>query len=508
MSIRNGISDAARWLAMELGLRTMKNAGKDVYIIILMRYVRLFAYGSVALILAVYFQELGFSDEQIGLFMTLTLLGDVFISLLLTLVADSIGRRTILLFGAVAMAASGAIFATTSNYVALLMAAIIGVISPSGNEIGPFRAVEESTLAHLVPEAQRSDVYTWYVVLAVLGTSTGLAVGGQAVDHLQAKAGWSDLDAYRTIFWIYTGVGCVKAILALLLSRHCEHANHKSHQSAARDETEPLLNASTTNGASSPQSTPPAKVPKKLWVSFSSISKPSRGVLLKLCSLFFFDSLGSGMVPFSLINYYMDGKFGLPKGKLGGIMSATWFVSTLGNVFASSLARRLGLIQAMVVTHLPSSIFLALLPMPSGLPLTICLLVGRSVLNSMDQAPRSAFLSLIVLPEERTAVMGIVNILKTLAQSSGPTLTGILAGHDRFWVAFVVAGSLKAAYDLMLLAFFGGRVHPRKDDAGEGRHDVDSDISNHVTPASAGLVQASSDTEPDVSSEDLVPVIR
>jgi hypothetical protein len=101
---------------------------------------------------------------------------------------------------------------------------------------------------------------------------------------------------------------------------------------------------------------------------------------------------------------------------------------------------------------------------PSNLAPTICLLVGRSVLNSMDQAPRSAFLSLIVLPEERTAVMGVVNILKTLAQSSGPSLTGVLAGHDRFWVAFVVAGSLKAAYDLMLLAFFGGRVHARKDD--------------------------------------------
>jgi para-aminobenzoate synthetase len=85
----------------------------------------------------------------------------------------------------------------------------------------------------------------------------------------------------------------------------------------------------------------------------------------------------------------------------------------------------------------------------------------------MDQAPRSAFLSLIVLPEERTAVMGIVNILKTLAQSAGPSVTGILADHGRFWVAFVVAGSLKAAYDLMLLAFFGGRVNPRKEGGGE-----------------------------------------
>lgn len=116
----------------------------------------------------------------------------------------------------------------------------------------------------------------------------------------------------------------------------------------------------------------------------------------------------------------------------------------------------------MVATHLPSSIFLGLLPLPSGLPLTICLLVGRSVLNSMDQAPRSAFLSLVVLPQERTAVMGIVNILKTLSQSTGPSITGILAGRDHFWVAFVAAGSLKATYDILLLIFFGGRVQPKK----------------------------------------------
>ncbi|KAI4958617.1 hypothetical protein J4E86_004221 [Alternaria arbusti] len=466
MSVRDAPVKAAQWLGRELGLATMKHAGKDVYILILARYIRLFAYGSVALILALFFQEQGFSDEQIGLFMSLTLLGDVVISLLLTLVADTLGRRRTLLLGAVSMAISGAVFATTSNYVALLLAAIVGVISPSGNEIGPFRAVEESTLAHLVAEDKRSDVYTWYVVLAVLGTSTGLAVGGVAVDNLQAIEGWTDLDAYRAIFWIYTGVGCVKALMTLFLSQRCEHSdwNDERNKSAVSVETEPLLNNDETESRDTATRDAAPKKPKKFWHSLSKISKSSRIVLIKLCSLFFLDSLGSGMVPFSLINYYMERKFDLPKGKLGGIMSATWFVSTLGNVFASSLAKRLGLIQAMVFTHLPSSIFLALLPVPSGLALTICLLVGRSVLNSMDQAPRSAFLSIVVLPEERTAVMGVVNILKTLSQSSGPSLTGVLAGNDHFWVAFVAAGSLKAAYDLLLLAFFGGRVQPRSEE--------------------------------------------
>jgi MFS family permease len=150
MTLQDGFFKATRWLADELGIATMRTAGKDVYILILARYLRLVAYGSVALILAIYFEALGFSDEQIGLFMTLTLLGDVLVSLFLTLVADALGRRRTLLLGAIMMAISGAVFASTGNYVALLIAAIVGVISPSGNEIGPFRAVEESTLAQYV----------------------------------------------------------------------------------------------------------------------------------------------------------------------------------------------------------------------------------------------------------------------------------------------------------------------------------------------------------------------
>ncbi|KAF2878413.1 ADC synthase [Massariosphaeria phaeospora] len=501
MSPMNRFTRAIRWLMEELGLKTMGSAGKDVYIIILSRYLRLVAYGAVALILALYFEELGFSDERIGIFMTLTLLGDVFVSLLLTLVADSLGRRKTLLLGAFMMATSGAVFATTSNYIALLMAAILGVISPSGNEIGPFRAVEESTLAHLVSESRRSDVFTWYVVLAVLGTSTGLLLGGHAVDHLNSLDGWSELDAYRMIFWVYTGVGFVKAVMALCLSERCEHTRKQEARTETPDESEPLLNG---NGSpENPRARQPASRRPKWSNPISKISKPSRTILFKLCSLFVLDSIGSGMVPFSLINFYMERKFHLPKGKLGGIMSATWFVSTIGNIFASSLAKRIGLIQAMVATHLPSSIFLALLPAPSGLPLTICLLVGRAVLNSMDQAPRSAFLSHVVEPQERTAVMGVVNILKTLSQSGGPTVTGLLAGNDRFWVAFVVAGSMKAAYDLLLLALFAGRVHAQQaaphDEVADDQDGRVENASSHAETGGGDVPdesEASQDDEP------------
>jgi para-aminobenzoate synthetase len=333
-----------QWLFQELGLKTMLHAGPDVTILILSRYIRLTAYGTIALVLALYFQAQGFTDAQIGLFMSLTLLGDVFVSLLLTLIADTLGRRRILLLGALSMAVSGAVFATTSNYIALLAAAIIGVISPSGNEIGPFRAVEESTLAHLVSEDKRSDVYTWYVVLAVLGTSTGLAVGGVAVDVLMGKEGWTALDAYRAIFWLYTAVGLVKALMTLFLSEGCEHRdwiegrNGKKLDAAAQDaEREPLL---ANSDAGAVQAEPaPKKEKKRFWHSISKISPASRVVLIQLCSLFFLDSLGSGMVPFSLINYYMDRKFELPKGKLGGIMSATWYVSSFQTTLTTKLTK-------------------------------------------------------------------------------------------------------------------------------------------------------------------------
>ena len=149
---------AGSWLFVELGLHTMRRASKDVYILILARYLRMYAFGTIALVLALYFQAQGLSDAEIGLFMTLTLLGDVVVSLLLTLVADGLGRRRTLMLGALGMAVSGAVFATTDSYVVLLAAAIVGVISPSGNEIGPFRAVEESTLAQLVGEEGRADV--------------------------------------------------------------------------------------------------------------------------------------------------------------------------------------------------------------------------------------------------------------------------------------------------------------------------------------------------------------
>lgn len=445
-------------VSAELGIYTILSAPRDVHLLLLTRFLRMAAYGAISLILALFFAALDIPPQRIGLFMTLTLLGDVALSLLLTLVADAVGRRRVLLLGCASMAVAGAAFALASSYWVLLGAAVVGVISVSGNEIGPFRAVEESVLAGLVGEAGRSDVFAWYVVLGTLGSAVGLAGTGWVVEGLKGW-GWSEVESYRFVFWFYGGVGVVKAVVTRFLSEKCEvDGGREGYAPVAGQNADPTasLDDDGDDEAEEQRSRRPVAAvrPTKPKVGFASLSTRTRWTLLRLCALFAVDSLASGMVPYSLINFYLDRKFHMPKDSLGSIMSVVFILSSVGNIFASAISKRIGLIKTMVFTHLPSAIFLGMLPAANTVWFTIVLLVARGTLASMDQAPRSAFLSKVVDAEERTAVMGIVNVVKTLSQSGGPTLTGILAGNQRFWIALVVAGSLKASYDLGLMTFF------------------------------------------------------
>lgn len=475
---------------VELGIPTILRAPRDLHLLFLTRSLRMAAYGGVSLILALFFSVLEVSDGRIGLFMTFTLLGDVALSLLLTLIADAAGRRRILLLGSVCMGIAGVVFATASNYWVLLVAAVVGVISVSGNEIGPFRAVEESVLAGLVDERARSDVFAWYVVLGTLGSAFGLAGTGWLVEGLKAR-GWAELEAYRVVFWMYGALGAVKAVVTCFLSSKCEvHGDKDGYMSVPTQETDPSAGEDEVdddNGTSQHAARPTATSTSKPRLSFASLSRKTRWTLLRLCALFAVDSLASGMVPYSLINFYLDRKFHMPKSSLGDIMSVVWIMSSIGNIFASAISKRIGLIKTMVFTHLPSAVFLGLLPAANTIWLTIVLLVARGTLASMDQAPRSAFLSKVVAADERTAVMGIVNVIKTLSQSGGPTVSGVLAGEQRFWIAFVVAGALKASYDLGLMTFFlkverhaGQKVYGHDEHDETGRLNAQGDDSDDM----------------------------
>ncbi|KND88846.1 putative membrane protein [Tolypocladium ophioglossoides CBS 100239] len=448
-----------RRILAELGLTTLYRSPRDIKLLCLQRFVRLFAYGSSTLILVSFLQALGHSRAQSGLFMTLTLAGDVCISFLLTLVADAVGRKAILAVGAALMAASGIVFACASNYWVLLAAAVLGVISPSGNEIGPFRAVEESVVAHLTDKAERGDVYAWYSLVGTAGTACGMMVCGWAINALRANLGWSLLEAYRATFVGYAVLGLAKLMLALALSRAVK-ADRKPPE-APTTETTPLL------GEDQDAATPTKKKAKRWTALLPEISAESKGITATLCILFALDSFASGLAPLdrSWVTFFFRDRYGLEEGRLGSVFFTTSIISAASVIVASSLAKRLGNVKTMVFTHLPSAIFLALIPVPQSLPFSLLFLILRACTQSMDVAPRSAFLAAVLLPAERTAVMGAVNVVKTTAQSLGPLITGVLASHSLFWVSFVCAGSLKASYDLGLLAVF--KNHERDREAGE-----------------------------------------
>lgn len=463
-----------------LGVHSLAATGRDAYIIIALRSLRMFAAGIPSLILALFFSSLHFPDTRIGLFMTLTLLGDVLLSLILTLIADSVGRRRVLFLGSAMMALSGTAFALSENFWVLLIAAVCGVISVTGADCGPFRAVEESMLSGLTSEgSSRSDVLAWYVTATTLAGAVGTEVAGRVVQFVEGRgraAGGekdekSERRAFHVLFWGYAIFGLVGCVLCLGLSKRCEVAGEKSRGGYQKvrsgevgDEEEDVLlepvtpSTTTTEGFGdgdrdqerSSQTSPPKK--KKGY--FSQISTPTRRIMYKLWILLAIDSLADGMTPYSLMNYYVDQKFHLSKATLGDITSASQFLCAVSSIFAGPLSKRIGLINTMVFTHLPSSIASSFIPLPSSVGWTVGLLLFRAALNSMDQAPRTAFIAAVVKPEERTGVMGITSMLRTLAMSVGPSITGLLAGNGRFWAAFVATGICRVTYDLGLWVLF------------------------------------------------------
>ncbi|CAK7210989.1 hypothetical protein SCUCBS95973_000978 [Sporothrix curviconia] len=530
------IINSLRYVYRESGLASVFATGTDAWIIIVARSCRMFAYGASALVLALFFAELDVSDERIGLFMTLTLAGDVGLSLLLTLVADHVGRRRTLMFGSVLMIMSGTTFALSENYWLLLIAAVAGVISATGGDFGPFRAVEESMLSEVTNPNTRADVLVWYVTTSALGSAVGTEVAGRVVHYLNKDSvdgglGWTLRQAYHACYLAYAAMGLLNLALALLLSQKSELQRRASDTIAGQDATDSIPLASrpnsssgsnttnknhslpqtpTTSGhasnsgsmsssgsstnvgsdegsilagrkandddddsdfddddddeehaltrlsSSTTSSSPPTTTnsPSKTPGRFSQISKKTRSIMYGLWFLLMVDSLADGMASIALTSYYMDTKFHMGKDSLGNILSISYLLAAFSSVFAGPLSRYIGLINTMVFTHVPSSAAVLLFPLPSSIGLTYALLLLRIGLNNLDQAPRSALIAAVVRPEERTAVLGITSLLRTLASTTGPTVTGFLAGSGRFWIAFVVAGALRLAYDFGLFAMF------------------------------------------------------
>ncbi|KDQ10459.1 hypothetical protein BOTBODRAFT_58014 [Botryobasidium botryosum FD-172 SS1] len=434
----------------DLGLHTLLNSPRDTKILFLHRFVRLFAYGQSALILALHFNLLGIDDAHKGLFMTMALLGHLFFTFVLALVADAFGRRKLLAVGATFMAGAGITFALASNYWALLIAAILGVIGPSGNEVYPFRAIEESIIAQLTPAKVRSDIFGWYVLTGSLAIALGSLTCGWIVHRLHTVYEWDLLSAYRVIYWLYTGLGCIKLLLSVILSEECEANPTGPHSRHCDAEQRPLL----------VERCPPPPAAPRRWIP--ELSPESKHVLIRLVFLLALDSMASGIANMSWITYYFAKTFSLDQSILGSIFFTINIVAAFGSLMAVPISRRFGLIRTMVFGHLPSGILLAFIPVFPGLAPAVAFLILRSSFAQMDTAPRNAFISGSVLSSERTAVMGIVNVAKACAQSVGPLIAGWLASTNHFGAFFVLAGCMKATYDVLVYVVFAGMKTDRE----------------------------------------------
>ena len=384
------------------------------------RILRMFAYGLVAVILALYLAQVGLSDADIGLLLTFTLLGDAVISLWITTRADRAGRKRMLLLGAALMVCAGVIFALSENYYVLLLAATIGVISPSGNEVGPFLAIEQSALAQILPGESRTHAFAWYQLAGSMATAVGSLVGG-GLTHILQNAGATALVSYRIAILGYAVLGIILAAVFCYLSPRVEPAPNES-----------------TNEK----------------INRLGLGKSSKTVL-KLAGLFSVDAFAGGFVVQSIVAYWFYVRYDVSPATLGAIFFGANIFAGLSALSAAWIARKVGLLNTMVFTHVPSNILLILVPLMPNLPLAVAMLLLRFSISQMDVPTRQSYTLAVVSPEERSSAAGVTNIARTLGASLAPMFAAPLIGVPALSGApFIVAGILKLIYDFSLYRSF------------------------------------------------------
>jgi MFS family permease len=400
----------------------LKTLTRDAWLLFLTRFLRLFAYGLISVILVFYLVGIGLSESQTGLLLTLTLAGDTAISLLLTTQADRVGRRRMLIVGALLMAGAGVVFALTRNFFWLVVAGTIGVISPSGNEVGPFLSIEQAALSHVIADRTRTEVFAWYTLVGSFATALGALVGGE-LSHALQKTTISQVNGYRAVVVTYAALGLVLALLFTRVSRGAE--------------VSPAESGSATG----------------LGRIFG-VHK-SRQVVAKLSGLFALDAFAGGFVLQSFAAYWFYLRFGVNPATLGVIFFWANILSGISALLASRLAARFGLIRTMVLTHLPSNVLLLLVPLMPNLPLAALVLLARFSISQMDVPTRQSYTMAVVTAEERSAAAGITGVARTTGAAISPLFVGFLFARPALInLPFIIAGTLKIVYDLLLYRAF------------------------------------------------------
>jgi MFS family permease len=394
---------------------------RDGWLLFGTRCSRMFGYGLISVVLVLYLVELGLNEWEVGVLLSLTLVGDTVISLWLTTTADRLGRRRTLIAGAVLMVLAGIVFASTGQFLLLLVAGTIGVISPSGNEIGPFLSVEQAALSHIISDTHRTDVFAWYNLVGSFSTALGAFAGGLITQGSQ-HVGLTGAAAYRPVLLVYAGIGLVMIAGFSFLSSTIEASVPENHLT-----------------------------PKKLVLGLHE----SKWTIFKLSSLFALDAFGGGFVIQSIIAYWFHVRFQLDPAMLGTIFLFANLLAGVSALAAGWIARKIGLVNTMVFTHLPSNVLLILVPLMPNVSWAIGILLLRFSISQMDVPTRQAYTMAVVLPDERSAAAGVTGVARSLGASISPMLGTVLVSSAG-WMSlpFFLAGGLKIAYDLLLYRAF------------------------------------------------------
>ncbi len=393
----------------------------DGRFILAARAVRTFAYGYLSVLLGVYLEEVGLAPWQIGTVLTATLASSAGLTVVFSLVADRYGRRRMLALSAVLMAIAGAAFATASRYPIFLLAALTGTVGATSTEVGPFLSLEQVALPQTSDPPHRTMVFSLYNTAGAVAGAIG-ALFAAAPTLMERWAGWAPITGLRAMFVLYT----VLALCVLFLFTRL----------SSRVESPALDRATRRPGLGA-----------------------SRGIVVRLAALFALDSLAGGFVIQSLIAYWLHLRWGVGPGLLGPVFLGIGLMQAGSFLVAGKLAGRIGLINTMVFTHLPSDVLLMLVPAAPSLSWAIALLLARHALSQMDVPTRQSYVMAVVAPAERTATAATTNVVRNVAQALTPALSGAAMQTVALGLPFVLAGGLKIVYDLLLYFMFR-RIHP------------------------------------------------
>jgi MFS family permease len=390
---------------------------KDGKLLLAARTLRTFAYGFLSVILAIYLKLVGFEDFYIGLILTATLVNSVIFTLIASFYADRVGRRKILIMYAALMSLSGLIFFLTTNYIALIISALIGTINVTGTETGAFLSIEQAVLPQMVNDInKRNTVYALYNMVGTFAMSAGVLLSGLP-QILAQQYGLNQIQSIRPLFLLYSIIGLAVLGIYYLISNKVEVQTNSMRHKPLRE----------------------------------TLSPQSKQIVGKLSSLFALDSFAGGFVIQSIVSLWFFTKFGVDLTTLSYIFSVAGVLTAFSYLAAAKIADRIGLINTMVFTHIPSNILIILVAFAPTFPLAVALYLARMALSQMDVPTRQSYLVAVVKENERTAAAGITNISRNITQSISPSVAGyILQSLSILSAPFVLGGALKIVYDVAL----------------------------------------------------------